>query len=674
MPTIVNKAPLNNTGSRPITAHSTFPLNQRIAGGYTFGLYQPCYAEDVVPDDTIPVRSAHDVRSMNLKAPLMADVQLHKEFFDVPLSAILPRNYEKLIVQPNIGEDIDASEIGCNIAGLPSLFQGQLLVLAEQIDMGFQAGNNFNATAHDIFDLANYLKMTFSAGSLFSSLGLDLSGLWNFDVNQDLIVRSCDTFIDDILKFPLLIATEYSSTFNAVIGGKSFVVRVDSEIDSTDAFYLSYRQFLERIYDESDFSVDFGGDDASYYQILSDNWDRYLIDGFEAFISNHLSGSALSKPLNISKIIAYQLCCAEFFTNSHVDYIYSAELYRQNFNSLLFDSGAFSLSRDTFSWNGVDYEYDTFSAHNLKRMLHNQFAYTNQSLVMSGIRLLFGYNRSLRYVDYFTGSRTRPLAVGDVNVQVNSGYVNIVDTIQKRWYAKFLNQVNRAGRKLSEYSRAMFPNLTSHRDLHEPMWLAHISDSVNPQESDSTTQDRLDVANTTSARFFSNGERFAFEYTPERYGVCIGILYFDIQRYYPHIIERTNFNVDRNDYFNPYLQFVGDQPVYKDELHSGLVHNEIDNFGYQGRDMQYKQKVDRCFGPFSVSGILPGWLYTAPDYINKRYKMEIGPDFIRAYPSELDSFYSQLTGYSPATYFHFLIINTNNCNAKRPMVANPQLD
>lgn len=681
MPTIVDKAAMNSNGSKPISAHSTFPLNQRIAGTYRFGLYQPCYVEDTVPDDTLPVKSSHDVRSLNLKAPLLGNVKLHKEFFDVPYSVMLPRNYEKLFVQPNIGEDIDAQEIGTNIVGLPLKFKEILIAVGDQAELAYQNEYSYGYL-EQILIYANVLSMTFSSGSLFSSLGLDLSGLFNLngispesyllpDGTDLSSFTSFDQFIDMFYRVVEHCFIDYihdtgESGVKVTIDGDNFIV--NPERIGTKTSVLSFREFIERIIDSNSFSIDSDADFSASSWYL--NYYLDLMTDDILFVNDSILSS---KSLNLGKIFAYQLVCAEFFTNSHVDYMYSAQLYRQFVNSLMFDTD-FALSRDTFTWNGVTYEYDTLSAHNISRLMDYQFVSSNEGLVYQAVRLLFGYNRSLRYVDYFTGSRTRPLAVGDVNVQVNNGYVNIVDTITKRWSAKFLNQVNRVGRKLSEYMRAMFPYLTTHRDLHDPMWLAHIADDVVVNETNNTGAAQVADANSTTSNLYSNGSRFAFEYSPERYGICIGILYFDIERYYPHVIERNNFNVDRNDFFNPFLQFVGDQVVYKDELYSGAIHDDIDNFGYQGRDMQYKQKVDRCFGGFCVDGTLPGWLFTAPDSLAKRPNFKQSPSYIRSWSSEFDEFYNVLSGFSPSTYFHFIVINTNNCNASRPMVANPQLD
>ena len=52
MPTIVDKAAMNNNGSKPVEGRSCFPLNQRIAGGYHQGQYhQPNKADKVQNDN-----------------------------------------------------------------------------------------------------------------------------------------------------------------------------------------------------------------------------------------------------------------------------------------------------------------------------------------------------------------------------------------------------------------------------------------------------------------------------------------------------------------------------------------------------------------------------------------------------------------------------------------------
>lgn len=98
---------------------------------------------------------------------------------------------------------------------------------------------------------------------------------------------------------------------------------------------------------------------------------------YEFSPADYIAGDVVA-PCDLAKFFAYQIVCAHFFSNDHVDYIYSAELYRQNYNSLLSAIlGIIGLSLDdsTFSWNGVDYLYDSLSSYNFSTVLEGIVSY-----------------------------------------------------------------------------------------------------------------------------------------------------------------------------------------------------------------------------------------------------------------------------------------------------------
>lgn len=679
----VEKAPMNDTGSRPIEARSRFPYNYDLAGTYRFGEYGVNLVQDYVPNEDVPLYSGHTVRSMNLKAPLMGSIKLHKEYFDIPLPVLLPMNYEKVFVQPKIGEDVDASEVGLNVQGfdfrLKQVFTAWWSKIFSYVDVDSDEGEVYISSESALASLVKWFicaERFYSKGCLLSSLGIQLGKTFSYDSSSSMLdpfdhAVSFDSFFDyfyNSLLWPYL----ESYSIDSASGTRLYIDSVFVNCSILDKF-----QVLEKLRDASDIS--FVGSlgsvehfDVSFFGYVEESY--FFPSSFSIITAASLDDS---KPLSMARPMAYQCACAEFFTNSNVDYMYSAALWRQFLRALYDDYG---MAHSTFTWNGVSYEYDYCSAYYVSAFLSAIAISLNSSLsddnfFVDWSRLIFGYNRSLRYVDYFTGSRTRPLAVGDVNVQVNSGYVNIIDTITKRWYAKFLNQVNRAKRKLSDYARALFPGLVAGRDYHDPMWLAHVEDDINSPEVEGTvSSDNMTKDNTTTSVLRSNGDRYAFEFsTNQYYGVVIGIIYFDIKRYYTDIIERPNFYVDRNDYFNPFLQFVGDQKVYRDELYSPALHSEI--FGYQSRYTELKQRVDYCFGAFSEDGGLDGWLFIAKSPVpSEGESWHISPDYIRSRPSEMTPFYSSLTHCDLAKYFHFIVINKNVSDISAPMVYNPQLD
>lgn len=680
MAEIVSADAINNNGSKPISARSRFPdFSMSRAGTYRFGEYGVVDCFDVVPDDkNIRFQSKHNVRSYTMCKPLLQDIKFKKDWFQVALQAILPLNWEKYITNPNIGEDINAELVGAAVKDIKSLFSypsatsvpyfSQLVSRIKDLFNGTETSDpDYFGAVTLYFKYILLLNMLFSSGSLASSLGchLKISGGgtepdFYFDEVFDAFSSSLS---EDLASNPLGFRVQWSDGSVSQIGISS---SRNNEIDciSLHEFYSrAYEDFGFVVLDEG-FFVD-GTLDSALEPSSNSSFALSVID--EYFVP------AYSGVLNLEKFFAYQLVCAEFYTNDHVDYIYSAELYRQSMRALL--NRIITGSVNTlFSWNGVKYYYDTCSSFMFRKVMEGSVTYSDSQLVlvMEYLRMIFGYNRSLRFVDYFTGSRTQPLAVGDTGVAVNDGYVSVIDTIQQTWFAKFLNQVNRTGRKISEYMRGLFPGLTMQRDYHNPIWLGHTDDIIVSDEVDNTgdAQVSADVQIPITSSLHGNSSRFAFEADFDRYSVVIGICYFDISRFYGDNIQRTFMHLDRFDKFNPFIQFNGDQPVYTGEL-TGYGDEDV-IFGYQGRYMEYKQRVDEAFGGF-VSGALPGMIFRADEGRVDSDIQNISPDYIRSYPSELDKFYKSLTGYSLANYFHFIVINYNDIDGSRPMVYNPQL-
>ena len=123
--------------------------------------------------------------------------------------------------------------------------------------------------------------------------------------------------------------------------------------------------------------------------------------------------------------------------------------------------------------------------------------------------------------------------------------------------------------------------------------------------------------------------------------------------------------------FNPMLQYIGDQPVYRGELNSDSNFNEV--FGYLSRNSEYKQSYSIASGGFVYD--LPSWANVVdfgPDYklIPRKHQ---GTDFLRVYPFEFDKFYKTLSGLSLSSAFHFIVVYNNKVMASRPMAVNPSI-
>lgn len=277
-----------------------------------------------------------------------------------------------------------------------------------------------------------FMEYLYSQGSLIKSLGCSGNRYFKFTANGqsysfdswfDLV---CSTFVQTVSKF----------TFCS--DGRYYVVIND---ESTMGYHRN-----------SNGSVSF----RTFLQMMRDDLTTFITDLPVGIVSSLISAlgpyfdSSIWLPViadaevdyDLRRLWAYQLVNAHFYSNDSVDYIYSADLFRNLMDYFVFMQSNGNFNPPHFSLNGLECEYDSMSSKCFEVMVARFYANVPAFLsvtdasgtsndyyrnLLGYFSSLFGYRRSLRYVDYFTGARTRPLAVGDVNVNVNSNLVNIVD-------------------------------------------------------------------------------------------------------------------------------------------------------------------------------------------------------------------------------------------------------
>lgn len=683
----------NEAGGASIRNRSRFPLSMSFFNTERFAEYVPFLAVEGVPNDRLTFTSAHDERTYTMKAPLMQSVLKKKDYFWVPMQAILPLNWEKFFTNPVIGEDVP-DDVGTGVTNfwnkMEKLFFGSLSALK-----GYWSGATTisNAMIRDLFRFLVFFEYLYSGGSLLKCLGISGNAYCHVDYRNQ---RSTyDDFFDSVIS---LIVQNFAS-IQVAFGSSVYNVDCATVRDgyaytsgAASTYNLSMREFLETLRDDlasftvSGFTLATGRLAAS---VISDVNDVIDNDYSFGIVVNSISGAvAFPVHLNLARLWAYQLVCAHYFTNDHVDFVYSAELFRQYIREVSSRSHSSNPIAyvPTFSVNGLEYQYDALSAKVFDVVLNGFQSNTiygydssttvnvrsdNLSEAYAYFTALFHYKRSLRFMDYFSGSRTYPLAaVNDVSVSAASGTVSILDLAQKRMTAKFLQSVNRVGRKIGAYVNELF-DIVPKPDYHNPLFLAHTSDIVGNAEVENTAQGQLELANSVTSTMKSNASRYAFEFTPDRNCIVIGIQYYDIPRVYAKATERQNFFLDRFDMFNPYLQYIGDQEIYKGEL--GLDIPSMDPFAYTNRHMEYKQRFNQCAGGFTVPSTgLDNWIFISDNH-RRRFTRNLTSSFIRSFNSEFDDFFTALSGWSNGTYFHFIVRYDNRLDASRPMAYAPSL-
>lgn len=646
---------------------STFPLSYHFMDTHRFGEYHPHYVEDGVKGDVLPIRSSHNVMSFTLKSPLMQDISLKKDYFSVPMEAILPLNWWKFFENPVRGDDV-LSDVGPTVENFWSTVATDFTNLYNALSTILQDSSQGNSTV--IQSLLRFLiigEYFYSNGSLMTSLGCHGSPYCVITKSGQQV--SYDQFFDSMITTLLNVS---SSSFVLYVDGYSYEVAPDSEAFKRNG-KISFRHALSLMRDNLTFTIGSVTTSVPLGSPLYTEFSKYTI-----------SPRSASVPFNLSRLWAYQLVCAHYYSNDHIDFIYSADLFRQLIGFYLKQistTGGYA-SNMFFTYNGVSFMYDMLSAKVFGFIFALPTSANANAILTTTVTgrpygflgyasALFGYRRSLRYQDYFTGSRAQPLAVGSTGVSVVNNTVDVVDVTRNIQRQRFLNAVNRVRHTAEGYLKGIFGGELPAPDYHNPFFLAHTDDTVYGQETENTGAAQMSDALAITSNLRSNGSRYMFEINVDRPSVIIGISYYDIPRVYTKSVERSFFHVDRFDMFNPFMQFIGDQPVYLQELgiDSNNALNSMSNFSYSLRHMEYKQRFNQAAGGFVEN--LPGFAFLALD--NRGSQVTINPDWIRSVASEFDNFYVSLNGWSLGSYFHFIVDTFNDCSGSRPMSYAPSI-
>lgn len=689
---IVPSDPQNNADPKGIHTRSTFTeddLGYSFYATLPFGEIRPFTFFETVPDDKrIRAQFISQVNSYTLKAPIMQGIHMKKLLCQVPREAILPFNWDKWFKNPVIGQDVP-DDVGTSVYGfwhlacdLNTAYQGKI-PSTTTIDTKAKA----EAWLQAWFKHLIIAEMFYSDGNLLKHC--NISGRpWCWSLKSDGHTQNTvdyvfDKFVNRFVhwmhdtngwdSFYLAYGTTYYTVEFTVDPNKTYPTRV-----------ISMREALALMRDDLSFTIEI--DSTATAQQLGD------IDNFRLETTVNVEYFLLFKDdtapdpdkvsVDLKRLWAYQLCCAHFLTNDSVDFVFTAELYRQYVYQLVSNnetgSGQHYIRADYFMVNGLQYQYDFLSAYYFKKVigfllgsnLHPHPNNENEGLAY--LVALLSFKRSLRYLDYFTGCKTRPLAVGDVKVGVVGNQVNVVDTQAKTFLARFLNVINRTG--MRNYVEGVF-NVKQAPDWHNPQYLIKLDDIVNGERVENTASEQWTQPNSVTSLLHGSSDRFAFEMDFDRSSVLIGMAWFDIDRVYSMATERQNLHLDRFDEFQPFMQYTGDQALMKVELGAPLTFAgagyATDPFGYKLRNCEYKERFDQCAGGF-CNDMLDGYIFKA-DILESSAIQNQSPSFIRSFPSELDRFYLSLTGYSLATYWHFIVKFVNLWSGSRPMAYAPTL-
>lgn len=626
------------------TGRTEFPMSYPFPNTYRYGHVQPFYYQHTVGDDDIPLYAHHDLHTFTMKSPMKSPVTMNKSYFLVDYKAIYPINWNIMYVAPNKGDDVPedtrfvVKKIISNCYARLAKFKS--IIIEDDSD-----------TALDWIRFVLFLESIFSTGSLLSQFNIHLQdfcvGNTDNDLSSGSATISFDTWFDTVF-VPSL------SGISVTINGKNYYVADRAYYNAEgDEYYVTIRRLLEMMRSNS-FTV------------------NVVPDSLGDSVASLFITQNVDFPLNLEVIAAYQLGCAQFFTDSNVDYVYSAELYRSALQSIFEQTGSFNSTAVLFTYNGTKHQYDVLSARYFNIMMgffstldvgNSYMLYVYDYMIM-----LFGHRQSLRFGDYFVSGKPTPYGTGDVTVNTSGASVSVVDITAKIQLQRYWNRVANTPQKIGEYARNVLGLSNADDNSYDiPAYLGHKSCYIGGMEVENTGEGQRE-ANSITTHLKANQNVHAFDIHTKRPGIIIGVMSFDVPRIYSKTVDRMHMHQTRFDDYIPELQFTGDQQIYNRELDATMPASGV--FAYTLKYMEYKQRYGYAAG--GAIEALPSWFMITDNKDGNPFSGNIDPDYIRSQPSEFDRFYSSLTGYSLGNYFHFIVKNTIYQDITRNMVLAPE--
>lgn len=666
---------LNKTTANPSKPHSTFNLSYYNGLTPRFGVNTPIAALEVVPADgeagRFSISPSCQTRSYTLKAPMFGDIKKHVAFYQVPLQSILPNNWEKIVKNASHGTDVQGESdsstlvsaldgVNCVVSNFASRIVNSFLedysTFKTRISQYQGAGpNGYSSVISDTLKFVARWEMFFSHGSLLSQLGVHYGHLLKFEKVPQGSTYPTLTYTFDGLCQGLL---------NALSPFRFSIVDDDGTASISGSGASHIRAALDFIRSHS-------GPCVCTFETLDSSPIAFSVSDIRC---RAMFSDVDSEPLNYGRCVAYQIVNAHFYTNDRIDYINTADLYRQYIGSIC------SLYEGPlpFIYNGVSCFYDWLSGIFMNSFLSAGLSYANDSFwseIFPYFNAIFGHNYSLRFLDYFTGARPRNLAISGpntpTNVQVENNSVDVINITRSLVAQRFLNAVARVPSNIEDYGEKILGRKPSY-DWHNPKYLFSYDENLFTSEIENTGAAQQSNPNSVTSVLRGQSRNLQFDIQIDRHSWIIGIETYDFRRFYFTTQARNTMAIDRFDMFVPELQYIGDQELRLSELIAGAPKEQP--FGYTLRDMQFKQLFDECSGGFVEN--LPGWLFSFdPSKFSSREASElaISPEYIRSKPTELDRFYLSLTGLTLASYFHFIELWHFDIKASRPMIAAPQI-
>ena len=674
--TIVAGAHVNKPGGNTHKYFSTFPLAFPKLWTYRYAELGVIFTDNNVAKDAFHWRLPHNIQSKMLRAPLMQNMSIHKDAFWITKQTILPNSWENLERYETIGDTapIDANTVVYNFE---NKIRAIINAWKDRISTGVNDKvliNNDGEDAGFINEILHFIvfsELFYSTSNLMSNCGHPMWNLWSnegiTDGNTKQTKNNFGWWFDNVINLLFNLTDELLLTK----GDQQILVVKSNPTDNR----IDIRTALCYIRENPSCTIeDYKGNDiSSDIPDLQEFWENFTIQA-----TNDLE----ERPFNYERLCAYQLAVAQYYTNDHIDYVYTAELYKQLISTYVLGDSNDKVKY--YTYNGIKIQYDWLSGKYLDGFLTDfvggefedpaNYPLSDFLNQLNYITAIFAIRRSLRFKDYFTGARSMPLAVMDYNVAVNTdNEVSVIDITKKTLWQKLGNAMNRVGNRIEKQVKELV-GVDMKPDYHVPFWLGHTSDKIITPETENTGAAMFELPEeaqgiAVTSRFNSNAGNYMFSANMDRKGIFLSICYFEIPRLYAKAVSKFFYKADKFDEFNPYTQFTGDQTI--DIAEKDVSQQYGTPWAYTNHDMEYKQRFGVVGGGFIFD--LPGWCFIADRTRAREDGDHIGPDYIRALQTEIDELFQGPMGYCIDTWYHFIMKTTIDLTGKRPMAYNPAI-
>lgn len=659
----------NSPNVRNMQDYNGFDRSQTFFQTQRFAEVNPTFAKKFIAGDRIPLRHRHQLRSFTLESPLMSNVYLHRASYNVPLQCIYHNTFEYWFKNPVRGNDIpEDAKAGFSLSHINSSRLSAVLYLnTRKVDL-----SDSQSSASSVLWLNNLflLMQIYSRDGLLQKLG--------YSVSSNAIERIYQIFGNIMagsfnVRCSISFEDAEGTSYLWDLPARTMIIGGSRTIDLT----LSQERFYFYELVNNKYNIT-----AFFFNGFESGVDESFIDAFNDALSD-IPVFQDDDIINLEKVFAYQYVCAQFYSNSFVDDIYSARQWEENNLSLLKDAirsyssvSAIQQLSTVFQLNGKVIGYDLISYH-IFEILFRCFAsavgantppVAFKNICCKILRNIFEVHYSLRTSDFFTDSRTQPLAVGDVYAAVTNQGVSAIDVNKSLWIQRLLNAVNRIPQHIETYLKQMFGFEPQSKEP-KPMFIAKERFLIIGQEIENTTS--TDQGNVVTNLRSSDSGRFSFETFASEPCIVISVSSYSMEYAYAQSYDKEFKEFDRLDNFNPYFQHVGDQPILSREIYNDPNRFSLDEvFGYQLRYYQYKKSINHASGGFIDD--LPSWI-SLFDKIKSADSSHLSSEFIRNHNIDFDDFYSSLTGFDPCQYFHFIVRFDTQCHVTSKQQKYPSL-